>query len=135
MWMRPATHKLIKRKHRFHTKYLNTKSDTDKAAYKNIRSKVTSETRKDRLAFERNISKEIKNDNKLFWRYVNSTRLTKVLIPDLDKPDCSKAEVLNAQFSSVFTEEDTSNIPTQEDLHIESPLTDFTITTEVVKKK
>ena len=102
MWMRPATHKLIKRKHRFHTKYLNTKSDTDKAAYKNIRSKVTSETRKDRLDFERNISKEIKNDNKLFWRYVNSTRLTKALIPDLDKPDGSKAtedrdkaEVLN----------------------------------------
>ena len=42
---------------------------------------------------------------------------------------------INAQFSSVFTEEDTSNIPTQEDLHIESPLTDLTITTEMVKKK
>ena len=142
MWMRPATHKLIKRKHRLHTKYLNTKSDTDKAAYKNIRSNVTSETRKDRLAFERNISKEIKNNNKLFWRYVNSTRTTKASIPDLDKPDGTKAtedkdkaEVLNAQFSSVFTEEDTSNIPTQEDLHIESPLTDLTITTEMVKKK
>lgn len=142
IWMKPATHRLIKRKHRIHTKLLNTKSDTVKAEYKNVRNQVTSETRADRLAFERNISKEIKNNNKLFWRYVNSTRLSKATIPDLDKSDGTKAtedkdkaEVLNSQFSSVFTKEDTHNLPTQEDIHIQTPLTDLIITPEMTKKK
>jgi hypothetical protein len=60
IWMRPATQNLIKRKHRVHTKLLNTKSATDKAEYRATRNKVTADTRADRLAFERNISKEIK---------------------------------------------------------------------------
>ena len=142
IWMKPATLRLIQRKHRAHTKFLNTKAKKDKADYNNLRNNVTDETRKDRLAFERNISKEIKNNNKLFWRYVNSNRTTKSTIPDLERKDGSKAttdaekaELLNDQFSSVFTKEDTENIPQQEDLNINSPLTNITVTTEKVKKK
>ena len=74
IWMKPATLRLIQRKHSKHTKYLNTKNKDDKTNYNKIRNEVTSKTRSDRLAFERNISKEIKNNNKVFWRYVNANR-------------------------------------------------------------
>ena len=142
IWMKPATQRLIQRKHRAHTKLLNTKSETDRAAYKVARNKVTSGTRADRLAFERNICKEIKNNNKIFWRYVNSSRLTRAAIPDLEdkdgvkvSDDKGKAELLNHQFSSVFTKEDTSNIPTQAEIPLTSFLSDLTITPEMMKKK
>ena len=143
IWMKKATQRLIKRKHRSHTTFLNTRNPNDKAAYNNIRNEVTSKVRSDRLAFERNISKEIKNNNKVFWRYVNANRSSKASIPDLKRPDgtkaCSdedKAEVLNNQFSSVFTKEDTSNLHHQEDAPNTQPTTpNLVITEEKVKKK
>ena len=45
IWMKPATQRLIKRKHRIHTKLLNTKSGIDKAEYKATRNQVTAQTR------------------------------------------------------------------------------------------
>ena len=142
VWMSRATLSMIKRKHSKHTKYLNTKKAEDKTSYNKMRNEVTSKIRSDRLAFERNISKEIKNNNKVFWRYVNDKRTTKATIPDLQKEDgtkatsdAEKAEVLNNQFSSVFTKEDTENLPQQDDINIQSPLTDLGITEEGVKKK
>ena len=142
IWMKPATLRLIQRKHSKHTKYLNTKNKDDKTNYNKIRNEVTSKTRSDRLAFERNISKEIKNNNKVFWRYVNANRSTKATIPDLLKKDGTKAttdeekaEVLNEQFSSVFTKEDTDNLPEHDVLDIQSTLTDLNISEEDLKKK
>ena len=131
-----------KKKHRTHTTFLNTRNPNDKAAYNNIRNEVTFKVCSDRLAFERNISKEIKNNNKVFWRYVNANRSSKASIPDLKKPDgtkaCSdedKAEVLNNQFSSVFTKEDTSNLHHQEDAPNTQPTPpNLLITEEKVKK-
>ena len=71
---------------------------------------------------ERDIAKESKTIPKKFWQYVNKKTKIKQGIPDLvyedeDGEDTSttndkeKAEVLADFFSSVFTEEDTSNIP------------------------
>ena len=89
--MRPATLRLIKQKHRAHIKYLNTRRAEDKSGYNKIRNEVTSTIRADRLCFERNISNEIKNNNKLFWRYVNAKRTSKASVPDLERKDGSKA--------------------------------------------
>ena len=142
IWMKPATLRLIQRKHSKHTKFLNTRNEEDKTNYKTARNEVTAKTRGDRLAFERNISKEIKNNNKVFWRYVNANRTTKATIPDLLKKDGSKAttdaekaEVLNDQFSSVFTKEDTENLPQHDVQDIHSPLTDLNLSEANVKKK
>ena len=141
IWMKPATMNLIKRKRSAHIKYLNTKTLRDNLVYKSLRNQVTSATRQDRVAFERNITKEIKNNNKLFWRYVNSQRTSKSAIPDLKRKDGSltaddreKAELLNEQFTSVYTEEDLLNIPDVEPLPILTNLTDIHITKEDVKK-
>merc|ERR1711972_1147553 len=94
-----------------------------------------------RVAFERNISKEIRNNNKLFWRYVNAQRTTKSTIPDLKRPDGTlatkdkeKAELLNLQFNSVYTKEDLKNIPEFEDLHLDTFLDEIKIEKQDVKK-
>ena len=142
IWMKPATMRMIKRKHHLHNKLLNTLSDDIKAEYHQIRNQVTKNTRYDRMTFERNISKEIKNNNKLFWRYVNANRKSKAEIPDLERKDGTKAttdyekaEELNQQFSSVFTREDTETLPEFEALNIPSPLSSINITPEKVQKK
>ena len=142
IWMKPSTLNLIKRKRRCHIKFLNTRSPIDKLAYNTIRNEVTASTRRDRLAFERNISKEIKNNNKLFWRYVNSQRKSKANIPDLERPDGSmatsdeeKAEILNNQFASVFTQEDLINIPDFDPHPFSSTLSTVLIQPQTVKKK
>ena len=62
IWMKPETVNLIRRKKSAHIKYLNTRARWDKLAYNSIRNQVTSATRQDRIAFERNLSKEIKNN-------------------------------------------------------------------------
>ena len=63
----------------------------------------------------------MKINPKLFWKYVNSKLKTRQPLSDLIKPDGKlrttdeeKAEVLNNFFSSVFTKEDTQNIPEPE---------------------
>ena len=142
IWMKYSTMNLIKRKRRIHIKFLNTRNADDKNRYNKIRNEVTTALRKDRLCFERNISKEIKNNNKVFWRYVNSQRSTKTTIPNLQRKDGSmantdhdKAEVLNQQFSSVFTREDLTNIPEFEPHPCTSFLENIAITPNEVKKK
>ena len=141
IWMKKATINLIRRKRSAHIKYLNTKARLDNYAYKSLRNQVTSATRQDRIAFERNISKEIKNNNKLFWRYVNSQRTSNSNIPDLKREDgtltsndAEKAELLNKQFTSVYTEEDINNIPVSEPLPILSNLDHFEVQQHEVKK-
>ena len=141
VWMKKATQRLIKRKHRTHTTFLNTRNANDKTAYNVIRNEVTSKVRTDRIAFERNISKEIKNNNKVFWRYVNANRSSRAAIPELKRPDgtkaCSdeeKAEALNNQFSSVFTKEDTTDTQDAE-LNNQHTLSTLTITEERIQKK
>ena len=140
--MKQSTMNLIKRKRRVHIKFLNTRNPNDKENYNKARNEVTTALRRDRICFERNISKQIKNNNKLFWRYVNSQRSTKANIPNLQRKDGSmattdeeKAEVLNQHFSSVFTREDTSNIPDFNPHPCNSILDKINITEDQVKKK
>lgn len=141
IWMKPSTLRLIRRKKSAHIKYLNTRRIYDRERYKSLRNQVTNTVKQDRVAFERNISKEIRNNNKLFWRYVNAQRTTKSTIPDLKRPDGTlatedkeKAELLNLQFNSVYTKEDLKNIPEFEDLHLDTFLDEIKIEKQDVKK-
>ena len=67
---------------------------------------------------------------------------SKTTIGDLQNPDGTmtsgnkeKAEALNTFFSSVFTDENTSNIPTLEPRQFDTPLITVEITASKVKKK
>ena len=141
-WMKPSTLKLVKKKHNLLIKYLNTRKDADKEAYHTIRNQVAHQTSSDRIRYEERIAAETKENVNAFWRYVNSNRKTKKSIPDLIRPDKSKAttdleksEVLNSQFSSVFTSEDLSTLPEFPKVNILHTLDNINITHGSISKK
>ena len=142
IWMRAETLKLIKKKHHAHIRFLNTKRQPDKDTYNALRNQVTHKVREDRQDFETRLAKEVKENTKVFWRYVNSCKKTRTNLPDLRKKDGTftnsdqqKAEALNEQFASVFTHEDKTNYPHAPELNLQHLLEDIDITETQVKEK
>ena len=80
--------------------------------------------------YEEDLDNNIKDNLKAFWNYVNSKLKTKLPVDTLrtsDKreatSDKEKANTLNEYFTSVFTQDDLSNIPSfldifMTDIHI-----------------
>ena len=99
-------------------------------------------TRQLRSDFEKRLAGNIKNNSKLFWKYVNSCLQTRFPIKDLTKSDgCvlesdrDKANTFKKFFSSVFTVEDRSLLP-EFNISIDAPvLDDVPISPEVVCTK
>ena len=91
--------------------------------------------------FERQIANEAKANTKAFYKYAKSKMKTRSTVADFERPDgtmtetdVDKAEILNNDFTSVFTQESLENIPTFErTLHNTEELTDFMITDEKVE--
>ena len=142
VWMKSATLKLIKKKHHCHIRLLNTKAEVDKENYKVIRNQVTHKVKEDRTNFESRLAREVKENTKAFWRYVNSAKKTRSSIPNLKRTDGiftssdqQKADALNQQFASVFTTEDLSNLPQAEPLDLQHLLENIDITEDKVKAK
>ena len=74
--------------------------------------------KKSKQKYEKSIALEMKQDDKHFWKYVqNKTKVKGSLqcLINQDKvqiiDDKDKAEMLNAFFSSVFIQEDSSRFP------------------------
>ena len=71
-------------------------------------------------------SKQRVSVTKKFWSYVKSKRrylsgVSPLLLNDLEVTDSKgKAEILNKQYDSVFTDEDLTNMPTLEQSSIPS---------------
>ena len=83
-----------------------------------------------------------KNKPKAFWKYVRSRLKTISTIPSLIKSDGSKAtrskdkaDTLNNFFASVFTVEDSENIPDSNNCHVDKLLSSLHISPETVKEK
>ena len=86
--------------------------------YAQQRNKLTHHIELAKSEYENKIASEIKENPKQFWKYVSRKTKSKSKIAsllnsdgDLKTDDLSKAEILNKQFASVFTKEDTSSIP------------------------
>ena len=142
IWMKSSTEKLVKAKQHAWVKFLNTKHPDHYELYKTARNRVTHAVTDDRKEYEKGIAKEIKNNIKAFWKYVNRNRKNKCRIPNLIKKngqfttsDEEKANALNNQFCSVFTHEDVNNIPEFPERAIHSYLTRIYISKEKVLKK
>ena len=112
--------KMINKKHRIWTRYMETRQPDGLREYKNIRNKIRNLTRKSRREAELDIAKEVKVNPKRFWNYVNSKSKIKATIPDLEieddsnitaTTDIAKAEALAKYFSKVCTTEPTGDIP------------------------
>ena len=124
-------------------KYKSTKDQRDHDKFKLHRNKLRDMTRRLRKDLESSLTKNIKTKPKQFWKYVGSRLVARSDIPTLLQPNNEKAittqqkaETLNSYFSSVFTEEDESNIPdaTMRNYN-DAPLTSIEFTEESIKSK
>ena len=120
-----STREAIKEKNRKHRAWISSisKEGRDKARleYAKYRNKVKGMLRKAKRTFEKGISMQCKTNPKSFWAYARSKMKTKSgIAPLLSNPkdpeslrfdDQDKANILQDQFTSVFTRETISNIP------------------------
>ena len=109
---------LRNRKHKLWNKYIRSKSDTDFQHYCKVRNELHNLTRTLRINYENKLVSNVKINPRQFWKYVNSQLKVHPKIDSLQCPDntvshldSEKSEQLNKYFSSVFTREDSLDIP------------------------
>ena len=141
-WLNKKCMKSIRKKYTFFKRFKESDLSYDYKKYIEHRNKAKSEIRKAVKNHEKKIVKESKTNPRSFWKYVNTKLSRSTGIPNLTKTDGNltssddeKANVLNSFFSSVFTQEDLSDIPNIENLSKNTFLTDIIITRDAVKSK
>ncbi|XP_053405122.1 uncharacterized protein LOC123565354 [Mercenaria mercenaria] len=108
---------------------------------KQARNKVNYELKRCKYNYERNLATKIKDDSKVFWKYVRQNTKTDVTVGSLEdeygkcvQEDGERARILNKQLCSVFTVEDVNNIPNFEDRPYLTILEEINIREDDVKK-
>ncbi|KAK3882038.1 hypothetical protein Pcinc_013562 [Petrolisthes cinctipes] len=86
LWMTRTAYQKTKRKRNLWIRYLNTKDNSDYQQYIKARNEATHANRRARRDFESKIAQESRHNTKTFWNYVNSRRVVKGSIPDLQDP-------------------------------------------------
>jgi len=137
------TIKKIRRKERIWKLYLQTNDGETYTEYQRLRNQVRKLTRKAKKLQEKLIAKNIRTNPKKFWAYAQSKSKSKVGVSDLyndetnstlTNTDTDKAEVLSDFFASVFTKEDTEDMPTM-DIRTEEVMENIVISEDMVKTK
>jgi len=75
--------KLISRKNRLWTRYMETRDSSKYRQYCICRNKVRAATRASQREYEKQVAVKAKTEPKNFWKYANSKLKTKSNIPDL----------------------------------------------------
>lgn len=126
--LRKITRDAIKEKNKLHRKWISSTTAPDcqeiRLKYSKARNKVATLVRKDKRDLERKIASEAKSKPKLFWSHTRRRLKTKVGVAPLQEnmndknslafDDEKKANLLQKQFSSVYTIEPLTNIPSFE---------------------
>jgi hypothetical protein len=141
LWLCEKTMAKVKKKNKMFKRYMETREGRDYAEYAKARNQARKACRQSIKNYERDIAKLAKTNPKAFYAYTSSKLKTREGVADLENEDgtfvtvdMDKATKLNNFFCSVFTQEDTSCIPTCESKQCISPLKDIDIEVEVVKK-
>jgi len=142
VWMTYKALRAVKKKKNSWQKFQRTKQKVDLDEYKRTRNEATKEVKRARKCFEKKLSEKLSEDKKSFWAYTNSGMKVRTGVGDLEKDDGTltqndhdKAEVLSDFFKSVFTEEDTTNIPRLAERHGGNFISDADITEDLVLEK
>lgn len=112
----------IKKKHKLWKRYIKHRDMNVYKEFRKTSNKVKNMTTYCRKQKEKNISMNVKNNPKAFWKYVKSkTKITSSIAGLHTEPtdsnsgitndDTSKANILNNYFASVFTKEPLGDIP------------------------
>ncbi|XP_065895972.1 uncharacterized protein [Dysidea avara] len=138
-WLDWPTLKAIKLKHKTWNTYKATKRHVDYILYSKCRNYATAAVKHAKSTFETKSARDIQHNPNLFWKYVRSNTMVRVDVDKLLKDDgtltCSDHEVanrLNDFFTSVYTDEPTSEVPTLPDRSNGSTLQHTEITHEDV---
>jgi exonuclease III len=118
-WFNNSIKRVIRKKQRQYNKAKRTKKDVEWAKYRSLQNLASKMMKKSRLDYINNMlteSVESKN-NKPFWKYIRSQKQDNIGVAPLKEKGVlfsgsnDKARILNSQFQSVFSDEDTSDIP------------------------
>ena len=117
-WLNRESILAIKEKHKTWNRYKKKPSRENWEAYTTSRNIATNKINQAKCNYEGKIAAEVKNNPKSFWSYVKSKTSSKGGIRELRNADNEiitqdnqKAILLNNYFTSVFTDEDCSEIP------------------------
>ena len=141
LWMNNSALDKVRRKNTAFKKYLNSREDQDYSEYCIERNKARKATRQAVKDFEKLIAKEAKRNPKAFHKYVNSKTKVRSGISELETndglaiSDQEKSEALNTFFTSVFTKEDLTEIPTCVTHQVNPALKNVTLNREELLKK
>ena len=120
-WINGKLKRLSRRKRRAWKRAKRSKKSKDWDRYREVKKQTR---RQNRQAYQQYVSSFIQEDSsKNLWRYVKSRKFDTTGISALKKDgityceSTAKADVLNEQFCSVFTEEDIANMPSFETSH------------------
>ena len=109
-WMNADIRQCILKKRKAWKRWKETGREVDKAEYKRKEGEVKKKVRQSKNRTEREIMKYRKSDPKLFYSYVNRSKLVRNRIGPLLTPDNElisdpkhQAKILNGFFSKVFT--------------------------------
>ena len=124
----------IKDKHNKWNKFQKHRSITNWEVYVRARNRATSTMKRAKQDFERKIAGDIKKNPKSFWNLVRKKTRVKTGISDLVTnngvritEDRDKAQCFKSFFSSVFTREDLTHIPTLDERQFNSPITSISV--------
>ena len=119
-WLTGDLRRRSKRKHRMYNKCKVSKEQNAMANFKKYKKETAREQKRARWKFVNNIVNKAleENNSRPFWSYVKAQRQDNFGIPPLKKDgklhadSKTKARIMLDEFTSVFTREDTSSIPT-----------------------
>ena len=142
-WLNRTLLQAIRKKRRAWKLFTTTAVYHDYLKYKDLEKSVKKAVLQAKRKFEKKLAANAKKDPKSFYSYLKSKTANKESVGPLkddDKnlvtDDDKMGELLNTFFSSVFTCEDTENIPSPPKMFSgPSPLIDVDITEEKVSKK
>ena len=119
-WFNHSLKRLARHKQRLYNKTKTSGNHNDWKAFRVARNLMHKKLNGARNAYVSDyLGEAIEENPKRFWSYIKQLNKEELWIADFEingsiiSDNKSKAEMLNNQFSSVFTQEDLSNIPKQ----------------------
>ena len=113
-WLTPRVKRLLRRKQRAFNRARKRRSVENLERFRHLRRETHRETKN---AYRRYVREYCLESKKNFWSFIKNLKRDSTGIPALKKNGAlisennRKAEILNDQFSSVFTKEDMKSFP------------------------
>ena len=142
LWMNRNIMRLIRKKRRMWNWYKTTKDHAEYRAYQHVQKSVVKTIRIAKRNLERKLARNFKKNPRPFYSHLNKYTKSRAHVgplknekDELISDNDGMCNVLNSFFSSVFTKEDTHNIPVPEQICHGNSVSSLTINETMVKKK